>query len=110
MKQKKEDLDSFISGYFGRTEAIARIRDAYDVLDIPGDELVQQPQASMRKICRYVGITCEQDYIDACADLLHKKPSITRRLVEWDEEGKRKIQQEIDRFPFLKHYSFDSFP
>ena len=99
-----------VTGYFERTEAIARIRDAYDVLDIPGDELVQQPQASMRKICRYVGITCERDFIDACADLLYGEPSITRHLVEWDEEDKLRIQQEIDRFPFLQHYSFDSFP
>ena len=103
-------MDSFIKGYFGRTEAIARVRKAYDVLDIPGDELVQAPQATMREICRYVGITCEQDYIDACADLLYGEPSITRHLVEWDEEDKRRIQREIDRFPFLQQYSFDSNP
>ena len=103
-------LEKCITGYFGRTEAIDRIRKAYDVLDLPGHELIQQPKQSMQKLCDYLDIICEEDYIEACAKLLYGEPSITRNLVVWTDEQKRWVQQEIDKYSFLRRYSFESYP
>ena len=105
-----EKLAEFIRGYFGRTEAIDRIRKTYDVLDLPGHELVQQPKQSMQKLCDYLEIICEEDYIEACAKLLYGEPSITRNHVVWTDEQKRWVQQEIDKYSFLRRYSFESYP
>ena len=103
-------LEEFIPGYFGRTEAIDRIRKTYDVLDLPGHELIQQPKQSMQKLCDYLDIICEEDYIEACAKLLYGEPSITRNHVVWTDEQKRWVQQEIDKYSFLRRYSFESYP
>ena len=107
---KPESLSTFIQNYFGRTEANERIRQKYDVLDLPGHELVQQPKQSMQKLCDYLDIICEEDYIEACAKLLYGEPSITRNHVVWTDEQKRWVQQEIDKYSFLRRYSFESYP
>ena len=107
---KPQISSGHIRSYFARTEVNERIRQMHSVLDLPGHELIAKPRESMRKLCDYVGITCEDAYIEACTKLLYEHPSITRNHVEWTEEQKRLVQQEIEKYPFLRRYTFHSNP
>ena len=64
----------------------------------------------MRKLCDFLEIPCEEEYLDACTKLLRNKPSFTRNLVVWTEEQKNRVYDLIEKTSFLMNYTFESIP
>ena len=96
--------------FFGWAEgnAIAREILGDKLLDVNGLELVKNPVKYMSKICQFIGITCSDDFIQACAKVVDPTPSTTRTYVVWSEEHMDRMYSEIEQYPFLAHYTFDS--
>ena len=103
-------LNGVITRYFARVEVNERLRQKYGdaILDLPSRGFVLTPKESMMRLCEFLGITCEEDYLQACANIMHSTPSVTRNLVVWTEEQMRWVQEEIQKYSFLKECNFDS--
>ena len=92
---------------WAKGSAIAREALGDKLLDVVGLELVRRPAETMRKICDFIEITCSEDYIQACAEVVDPNPSITRNYVVWTKEQKNRVYSEIEQYPFLADYTFD---
>ena len=77
------------------------------VLDIPSMEIVKRPADTLRKICALLQVTCSENYIQDCANTVDPIPSITRDFVEWTENQKKTVYEQMKRFSFFEGYSFD---
>jgi len=104
-----EVLDEQISLYFYRARGSNKVREAFpgQVIDIPSMEIVKHPADTLRQICAFLEITCFEDYIQDCAATVDPDPSITRDFVEWSEEQKEKVYEQMKEFSFFKGYSYD---
>ena len=88
--------------------AIAREILGNRLLDVNGLELVTSPIKSMSKICQFIEITCSDEFLQACAKVVDPTPSKTRHYVVWSNEHMEKMYSEIEQYPFLAHFTFDS--
>ena len=103
-------LDNNINLFIRRAEAAKRLKQKYgsSVLSLPSHGFLFHPKEYMRKLCDFLEVPCEEEYLDACSKLLRNKPSVTRTLVVWTEEQKKRVYDFIDKTPFLKSYTFQS--
>ena len=88
------------------------VRDRYGdaVLDIPAHETVLRPKETLQRLCDHLGVTCSEDYLQRCSDILYGTPSVTRNTVVWTEEQKERVAKMIKKYPFLNEYSIDKYP
>ena len=88
--------------------AIARdLLDRDTILDVNGLELVQKPVETMSNICQFIGITCSEDFLQACAKVVDPKPSITRHFVVWPQDLLDQVFSMINKYSFLSQYTFE---
>lgn len=87
--------------------AIARELLGDNLMDVNGLELVQKPIETMSMICRFIGIECSADYLQACAKVVDPNPSITRNYLVWSKEHMNRIYSQIEQYPFLAHYTYE---
>ena len=89
-----------------------RVKERYGdtVLDIPGHETVLKPRETLQRLCDHLGVACSEDYLQRCSEILYGAPSFTRNKVVWTEEQKERVTKMINKYPFLKEYSFDKYP
>ena len=97
------------------TAYIARLAQANDkvitagdppVLTVRQEALVERPQAELARMCEFLGVEAEREYLDACAAIVFESPHRTRDLVEWSEEQIAAVDEVIARHSFFDGYSF----
>jgi len=105
-------LDYSIKLYSALGAINQHVRERYGdaVLDIPAHETVLRPKETLQRLCDHLGVTCSEDYIQRCSDILYGAPSVTRNTVVWTEEQKEQVTKMIKKYPFLNEYSFDKYP
>ena len=103
-------LDRIIGNYFAEVESAQRLyqQGKYEILDIYGHEVISNPPDNLHTLCNFLGVTCDEDYIEACSKLLYSKPALTRHSVVWTTNKKARIINEMKKYPFLKSFTFDS--
>ncbi|XP_078359619.1 uncharacterized protein LOC144644078 isoform X2 [Oculina patagonica] len=104
-----ELLENSMDRFFRWAEGSAIAREVLGdkLLDVNGLELVQKPVETMATICQFIGITCSEDYLQACAKVVDPKLSITRHYVVWSKEQMNRMYSVIEQYPFLSHYTFN---
>ena len=106
------ELDNSVNYYSVLAAINQRVREKYGdaVLDIPGHETVLRPKETLQRLCDHLGVTCSEDYLQKCSDILYGTPSVTRNTVVWTEKQKELVTKMIKKYPFLNEYSFDKYP
>lgn len=81
-------LDRIIGNYFAEVESAQRLyqHGKYEILDIYGHEVISNPPDNLHTLCNFLGVTCNEDYIEACAKLLYSKPALTKKFRCMDYE------------------------
>ena len=107
------DLDTTeeqIKLYFLWYKAVIDARKAYnlDVIQIHGKDLISDPRGTLLKLCRDLGVTCSNSYLDICSNKVFKSESRTRHKIMWTDRQLRMVQNNIERFSSLRDYNFDS--
>jgi hypothetical protein len=59
-------------------------------------------------MCQFLDIPAEENYLSACKAILFQSPAASRTKVKWETEMIRKVKAEIEKFPFLEGYSYES--
>ena len=104
-----EELEDKIKAYFSMAEGSNKAREALpdSVIDIPSMEIVKKPAETLKKICKFLEITCTEKYLQDCAATVDPIPSITRYFIEWTAEQKNTVYEEMKKYSFFESYSFD---
>ena len=105
-------LDESIYLYFKMAASNQCVRERYGdtVIDIPGHETVLRPRETLQRLCDHLHVTCFEDYFVKCSKILYGAPSITRNKVVWTNEQKQRVTKMMQKYPFMKGYSFDNYP
>ena len=105
-----ERLESLIDIHFRDVQTIQDIKDLhqFDMLDIKGEDLINNPDEKLMELCDFLKVSCKDDYRENCNSIIYSSPNKSRSKIEWPNHLKSKVQQQIDHYLFLKGYSFDS--
>ena len=104
-------LASHIDRYFAVHKAIMDAKEQYnmDMLEVHGKDLIEDPHASITKLCNFLGVSCSDTYIQGCSDILFKTESKTRYKIKWTKDLISKVEDYITKYDNLLRYcSFDS--
>jgi hypothetical protein len=71
------------------------------------EDIISNPKKQLAEICKRLGVSPAEDYLEACAGIVHQKPNEIRRSVKWPPTLISTIQQRLQGIPHLQRYSFE---
>jgi len=96
--------------YFELCETVADTRkrlDADELLDVQHEQVILDPQATIRRLVQHVGLVAADDYVDACASTLFSAPRRTRENAPWTPELVDATTARLAPYDFLASYRYD---
>jgi hypothetical protein len=69
------------------------------------EDLILDPKGQLAELCNSLGVSPSEDYLEACAGIVYRKPSEPRRTIEWPAQLVSDIQHRMQEFPHLQRYS-----
>ena len=103
-------LDSVITSHFKLTVSAQKLHhhEDFEVIDIYSHEIITDPQANLRKLCSFLRVASDEEYIAAASKLLYTQPSKTRHSVVWTREQRARVTNEMKQYKFMKPFTFES--
>ena len=77
-----------------------------DVLPTRYEDLIASPKENLRRICAFLGVSGDEDYLDACAAFTLPDAARTRLKVRWTDSQTAQIADAIEKYPWLAGYDF----
>ena len=108
--KKGADLEYGINSYFRKCQTVAYLKtqiSSNDILDVRHESLIADPHPVLKELCNFLGVEVTKDYLDDCASIVFKSPKKTRFNLQWTNESIELVKNKIDKFEFLKGYSYE---
>jgi hypothetical protein len=99
--------------YFSMCETVARVTDEVGpegIIHVRQEALVQSPAERLSELCRFLGTTepPPTDYLRDCSSIIVPQQSRGRDEVRWTPTIRERVAREMQRYGFLRGYSFDA--
>jgi hypothetical protein len=110
MLRSGRSFESGLERYFGNWAKIERLRERVGddaIHTLRHEALVTSPREELAALCRFLGVTAPDEYLDAAASILFRGPSRTRDQLTWTDEQRRAIEAGIAQYAGLAGYGFD---
>ena len=104
-------LNSSITTYFKRAQKVEKLNEMskYPILDVYSRDVIAKPRKTLHKLCDFLSVTCDNEFVTLTSKILFSKPSRTRYSVQWTNKQKEKAINETAKYQFLNSaFSFDS--
>lgn len=69
------------------------------------EDFVADPGGQLTRLCRFLGVEAEEDYLRAAAGLVAPAPRRSRIEVEWPQGHRRLLERIMAESPFLQRYA-----
>ena len=96
-----------IDAYFDRWSAVVEVHRALGdehVIAVRHEDMVSDTRAQLARLCEFFGLTAHDDYLDACAGIVQRKPNVTRRDDAWEPELVSLVRERQASIPWLAAY------
>jgi hypothetical protein len=100
-------LENAIDYYFSSVATNAKLREKMDVHDVELEELIDKPERTIKTICQFLDIEPGKKYLADCSGIVRTRPRQTRKQLQWDKASIARVSKEIQKYDFLKSYSYD---
>ena len=103
-------LMATVEDYISRCEMNAGLKKRLEkgkMLDIRHESFIRDPKSSLRELCHLLDLGHEEDYLEDCASIVFESPHRSRYDIEWDTASLAAVREGIERFDFLKGYSYE---
>ena len=79
-----------------------------NVLTVHNSDLIQDPQTTIRRVCEFLEVGVNEDYLQRSSAKVFKSTSRTRDLVKWSPYLVSRVIKEMKQFALLDRYNFTS--
>ena len=107
---RRAQLAPTIEVYFSMCKIVEQIKRQVGpgvIYDLKHENLVSDPQNTLRDLCRFLNLTAEPRYYEDCASIIFKSPHKTRGDITWTPEAIESVRQQASQFPFLRDYTYE---
>ena len=101
---------SEIEEYFSMCDVLRRIEGLIPedrLLSVRHEDFIASPERSIRALVGHFGLEASDDFVRACASIVHQSPHKSRFDLTWEPSVVQAIQARIEEYGFLARYSFD---
>lgn len=109
MVRGNRSFDNSIDHYFTNCATVQSLRGRLqpdEVLTIHYEPFVTQFDSQIRRVCNFLGLETDPDYVAACVGVVDPVPRRDRDLVDWDTRHQTEVMARMRDFDFLDGYSF----
>jgi hypothetical protein len=78
------------------------------VLIVHYETFVKAFDLQLPRVCDFLGLAAESEYLNACAAIMDSTPRRNRDLVDWDAGRRREVKERMRPFDFLDGYTFEN--
>ena len=78
-----------------------------DAIETRCEDFIASPKENLRRICAFLGVSEDEDYLDACAAFTLREQSPTRLKVRWTDDQIAQIADAVEKYPWFAGYKFD---
>lgn len=89
------------------TDRLDQFCEEQEVITIHHEALIRDPSTTLTKLCLFLGLSPEANYIEDCSRIVYESPTFTRRKITWPESSIRETETRLRAYPFLENYTFD---
>ena len=88
---------------------VAAVKETYGdhVLELQNYDVIRDPKLVLRKICDFLQLECDSDFLESCASIVYGEPSKTRFTVVWTREQRKRVRLKMQKYDFLRGYTFE---
>lgn len=104
------DLAVATQRYFMLCETVRKLKeqiDESDVAEFRHETLIENPAATLRTLCLFLGLEPSNEYLEACAGIVYASPHKSRDQVQWSLALRRQVERSMEHFSFLGGYTFE---
>lgn len=102
-------LSDAIGRYQSLCEANRLIRDLLEpeeLLELRLESIIGDPAHELDRLCTFLGVSLEPDFLNSCLPLLFKAPRKTRETIRWPASSLERVSAMIESFEFLEGYEW----
>lgn len=105
----REEIEDKIDLYFKKVGINRQLMGSgeMEVMNVYHESFIDDPQASLRGILKFLDLPVPQDYIQDCSRAVYREPHRTRNELSWPGDLKERIAAGIREVDFLRHYNFE---
>lgn len=70
------------------------------------EDFLENPHDCLAKLCHFLEVTPNQEYLDACCQIIRRKANLSRFSIDWSPQLIQQVEQEIKKYSFLSHYHY----
>lgn len=110
MVRGQRTFENAVEHYFDYCETLIALRgqlDSSNLIAVRYEEFVQQPERCLGDLCRFLGVAAGDEYLRACAGILHDSPERSREMVMWQPEWIEVVRERIEQVDFLTGYRYE---
>jgi hypothetical protein len=103
-------LRETIDNYFVLCDVVTQLKrlvNTSQVLDIRYEEFVKNPSLGLKRVCHFLELEAQNDYLADCASIVYSSPRPSRHNIEWDSDHIDLVKAKIGKYPFLEAYSYE---
>ena len=78
------------------------------LLEVHLEDLIHNSRDVILKICHFLEVTCDDEYVKMCQAKLYRDVSQSRHLVVWPDFVKKTVQRLTKTIPFFSRYTFEN--
>lgn len=107
---RRHDLEHALRQFEALSEAMIALQERVppgDLHVVRHENLVARPAEELAGLCAFLELEAPDPWLAACADLVWRQPSRTRKEVDWRPDQLARIAAQIGRNPLLAGYGFD---
>ena len=79
-----------------------------DVFISRHEDMLENPDRHLAKLCDFLQVPVAPDYLDSCASCVVRDPHKRRFEFDWTPEQKQKVASLIEKYDFLSGYDWES--
>ncbi|MGH9023202.1 MAG: sulfotransferase [Acidimicrobiia bacterium] len=108
--ENRTSLSQAVDRYFDLCQGASEVRaatSAGDWLDVRHEDLVDEPAATLRRLCEFLLLPADDSYVQTCASVVFRRPHYSRHKVAWTDELIGDVATRALAYPFLEGYEFE---
>ncbi len=110
MAKRGHDLTQSIDYYFSLCETVSKIKKQLredEFYELTHESFIENPRHHLQKLCIFLGVEPEEDYINACVNIVNESPRKTRKHIDWPNDLIELVGDKIKSYEFTTQYSYD---
>lgn len=110
MVRGERSFENSIGHFFNYCETLKLLREKIDpsaLLPVRYEDFVKSPRNYLITLCEFLGLDPLEDYLEACASIIHDEPVKHRQMVKWEPQLIQLVEGKIKEYDFLEGYTFE---